>query len=227
MLAVLWAPAEIVYLSGFTSSDAYYDQWKLTNRKGVKKNINWNSAAALEYLGPPANNQRYRKQIENLYNHASSVIYSNKNPFSHYIHIRCDDPVDRCFTKCKPADGSPTTQKGTLIAYAMQKDPDDSYSMINVCPRFMQMRRLRDNAIKFGKSRPKPDRFHLKEYDNTARVMLHEIFHLNFFMNTEGENADKHVNDLSISYETTQNGVTTFYVTQNAYDPLNVKILAR
>ncbi len=32
--------------------EAYVDANKLVNYDGVKSNINWNSAAALEYLGP-------------------------------------------------------------------------------------------------------------------------------------------------------------------------------
>ena len=54
----------------------------------------------------------------------------------------------------------------------MQKDPDDGYSMINICPPFMKMRRLRDDdekdAIHFGANRPKPWRWHLKSYDSTG-----------------------------------------------------------
>ena len=71
-------------------NDAYYDQWKLTNRDGIMRNIDWNSAAALEYLGPPANNERYQARIQDRFDKVASIIYSSKNPFVHYIHVRCD-----------------------------------------------------------------------------------------------------------------------------------------
>lgn len=71
-------------------NDAYYDSWKLTNCDGIMRDIDWNSASALEFLGPPANNQRYQSRIQDLLDKAASVIYSSKNPFVHHIHVRCD-----------------------------------------------------------------------------------------------------------------------------------------
>lgn len=186
--------------NGFSKAkinDAYYDQWKLTNRKGVKKDIDWNSAAALEYLGPPANNEKYQDRIQNLFYHASSVIYSYKNPYAHYIHVRCDDPEKKCGQKCKPSNGDRTDQDGGTIAYASQEDPDDGYSMINFCPPFIPMRRLRDAAIDYGKARKPPLNSHVEQYKSTAQIMLHEIFHLDYFMDVSGAS---HVTDLSIYY---------------------------
>ena len=47
--------------------DAYYDMFYLTNVDGIMKNIDWNSAAALEFLGPPANNKRYQDRMQEIF----------------------------------------------------------------------------------------------------------------------------------------------------------------
>ena len=77
-------------------NDAYIDQWHLTNRDGIMKNIDWDSAAALEFLGPPANNEGYQGRIQDHYDKVASIIYSWRNPFVHWIHVRCDGKFQQC-----------------------------------------------------------------------------------------------------------------------------------
>ncbi|MCJ1371368.1 hypothetical protein MMC20_002583 [Loxospora ochrophaea] len=214
--------------AGFSKAkinNAYYDMWKLTNRDGIKKNIDWNSAAALEFLGPPANNGVQQESIQQLFDTAASVTYSNLNPYAHYIHVRCDDPRKDCSNQCKPSTGKPNPdQKGLTLAYSMQEDPDDGYSMINFCPPFFRMRRLEDAALNFGKSRTPPLNYWLRNYENTALVFLHELFHLNYFMGTDGSN---HVTDMSISFNKRDENNELYTVTEVAYGPSNTKIMAR
>ena len=76
---------------------AYYDSWVVANTDGVNSDIDWNNAAALEFLGAPGLNQDKQAQIQAVLANAATVIYSYKNYFfQHYIKVRCDDPFNRC-----------------------------------------------------------------------------------------------------------------------------------
>ena len=76
---------------------AYYDAWVMSNTEGVASDIDWNNAAALEFLGAPGLNSNKQPQIQAVLANAATVIYSYKNPlFQHYIKVRCDDPLNRC-----------------------------------------------------------------------------------------------------------------------------------
>ena len=56
--------------------------------------------------------------------------------------------------------------------------------------------------------------------------MLHEIFHLDFFMGLDDKRS-QHVKDMSITYETTDENEDPIFVTDKVYDPLRTKMLAR
>ena len=76
---------------------AYYDSWTIANTDGVKEDIDWNNAAALEFLGAPGLNKDKQPQIQAVLANVATVIYSYKNPlFQHHIKVRCDDPLKRC-----------------------------------------------------------------------------------------------------------------------------------
>ena len=75
---------------------AYYDAWVMSNTDQVASNIDWNNAAALEFLGAPGLNKDKQSQIQAVLANAATVIYSNKNIFQHYLKVRCDDPFNRC-----------------------------------------------------------------------------------------------------------------------------------
>jgi len=74
----------------------------LSSTAGVASNIDWNNAAALEFLGAPGQNQAQQSQIQAVLANTATMIYSYKNPFQHYIKVRCDDPKKRC--QNKPSD---------------------------------------------------------------------------------------------------------------------------
>lgn len=75
---------------------AYYDAWLMSNTAGVASDIDWNNAAALEFLGAPGLNKDQQSQIQAVFANAATVIYSNKNIFQHYLKVRCDDPFNIC-----------------------------------------------------------------------------------------------------------------------------------
>lgn len=68
----------------------------LSSAAGVASKIDWNSAAALEYLAAPGLNKAQQPQIQAVLANTATVIYSLKNPFQHYIKVRCDDPKNKC-----------------------------------------------------------------------------------------------------------------------------------
>lgn len=76
--------------------DAYYDAWLMSNTAGVASDIDWNNAAAVEFLGAPGLNKQKQPQIQAVLTNAATIIYSNKNPFQYYIKVRCDDPFNYC-----------------------------------------------------------------------------------------------------------------------------------
>lgn len=83
--------------------DAYYDMWYLTNQDNVAKNIDWNSAAALEFLGAPGLNVNSRATIQKYMYLASQVSAGWVS--GSYIHVRCDDAGGKCPMMCDPNGG--------------------------------------------------------------------------------------------------------------------------
>ena len=87
---------------------AYYDAWVISNTAGVASNIDWNNAAALEFLGAPGLNKDKQPQIQAVLANVGTVIYSNKNlVYTHALKVRCDDPLKKCQNKpdddkCQP-----------------------------------------------------------------------------------------------------------------------------
>jgi hypothetical protein len=68
----------------------------LSSTARVASNIDWNNAAALEFLGAPGLNKGQQTQIQAVFANVATMIYSYKNPFQHYIKVRCDDPSNLC-----------------------------------------------------------------------------------------------------------------------------------
>ncbi|KAM0796822.1 hypothetical protein BDR22DRAFT_505206 [Usnea florida] len=207
---------------------AYYDAWVMSNTKGVAKGIDWNNAAALEFLGAPGLNSDKQSQIQAVLANAATVIYSYTNPLTHWIKVRCDDPLNRCQNRpdqdpCQPNPPNPGDKpKPTPLAYARNSDTvATSYPMINVCPGFLNRRSLAD-AITYGKGQNSPGNLQLSNYDNRAQTFLHELLHLDLAADSPSPNP--RVTDLTISIKIGHSG--NQYTTV-AYGPLGTKLLAR
>ncbi|KAL8914851.1 MAG: hypothetical protein Q9172_007013, partial [Xanthocarpia lactea] len=208
---------------------AYYDSWVMANTKGVKSDINWNEASALEFLGAPGLNKEKQPQIQAVMANIATVIYSYKNPlFQHYIKVRCDDPKKRCQKRpdndpCQPDPPNDGDEpKPTPLAYSSNRDPDDTdYPFINFCDGFLNRRSLAD-AITYGKALKSPDNLKLANYDNRAQTFYHELTHIDLAANSPKPNP--RVTDLQIDVKIGQRGNT---YTTPAYSPLGAKLLAR
>ena len=112
------------YLYGYTGcdkfpgardkiNDAYYDAWVLSNTAGVGADVDWNNAAAVEFLRAPGLNTNAQAQIQAVFANMATMIYSYKNPFQHYIKVRCNDPRKRCQNR---PDNDPCAPKYVSIS---------------------------------------------------------------------------------------------------------------
>ncbi|KAJ0414504.1 Spherulation-specific family 4-domain-containing protein [Aspergillus carlsbadensis] len=218
--------------------DAYYDAWVITNTAGVASDIDWNNAAALEFLGAPGLNKGKQGQIQAVLANVATMIYSYKNPFQHYIKVRCDDPrkkcqkrpdQDRCLPK-KPDPGEAPKPKPTPLAYSMNSDPDSKgVPMINFCEGFFNRHSLAD-AITYGKALASPNHLKLAMFDNRAQTFLHEMLHLDLAADSSASDTpNPRVDDLTIDFKTGKKDEfgQDEIITTKAYGTLATKILAR
>lgn len=206
-------------------NEAYADAIKLVDYDGVKENIRWDSAAALEYLGPDAFNKDQQKQIQAVFANVATVKPGFWPP-QNYIRARCDDPARQCSFRC------PETQEdegqGDVIAYARNpKQAGGKYPDISFCPPFYGQRNL-GNAIAFGSGVSNPrTKNDLTRYRGRADTFLHELLHLDLAADSVKGSPNPQIRDLRIRYRYTDGGkeVRSRFVT--AYGPKHAKILAR
>ncbi|KAK7926917.1 hypothetical protein PG985_003915 [Apiospora marii] len=183
-------------------NEAYADANKLVNIEGVASEINWDSAAALEYLGPSALNKDQQAQIQAVLANVATVFPGwAPRPFANWIRVRCDDPLHKCSYDC-PQATEDENKKGDLIAYA--RNPDGTKQMkwpdISFCPKFYGERNL-GNAIAYGSgfSNAK-DRFDISNYFSRATVFLHELLHLDLAADSVNSSPNPQIRDLKIKY---------------------------
>lgn len=141
-------------------NEAFDDANKLVNVDGVKDNIKWDDAAALEFFGPDALNKDQQAQIQAVLANTATV-HRGWTLIPNYIHVRCDDPKKQC-PKDDDEDPCKTTNFDNIddgnegdkvvIAYANNpKQSEDKYSEINFCKGFFDQRSL-TNAMAYGSS---------------------------------------------------------------------------
>ncbi|KAJ2984320.1 hypothetical protein NUW58_g6102 [Xylaria curta] len=196
------------HIKGWINED-YTDANKLVNMQGVKDEIDWNSAAALEYLGPPALNKDQQQQIQAVFANTATAA-PGIAPFPNWIrvlfNVRCDDPAHACSERC------PATQEdeseGQVIAYARNPNTsaDRKWPDIRFCPILNRMRIL-DNAIAYGSGRHNhKDSQDIANYFFPASAFLYELFYLDLAADSVNESPNPQV---------------------TAYGPKHAKILAR
>ncbi|KIW10169.1 hypothetical protein PV08_11130 [Exophiala spinifera] len=209
--------------------EAYNDFKTLSNTEGVLSNIDWNSAAALEYLGPPGFNKKQRKQIQAVFANAATVYPGSfANPFRLWIRVRCDDPFKKCTDDCNPPqDPPPQDPLSSLNAYSKNQDPDDPDSpMVNFCNPFFQKRSL-TNAYAFGSAQTGAAKFDIDNYINRAETMFHELLHIDNVADSVGGVPNPSVDDLTITYTFRNQNGKLFTFDRTAYGSARCKLLAR
>jgi hypothetical protein len=91
---------------------------------------------------------------------------SSFNPFKWWLHVRCDDPDDKC-----PCGGTSST-----IAYTTNKDKDSGYARINFCPLYFETPNL-DQVIEDNskKDLPVEHRADLRNYVRNKGACQHHV----------------------------------------------------
>ena len=87
--------------------EAYLDAYLISRAPGVASGIDWNNAAALDYLGAPGYNFDKQPEIQAVLKNAADIIFTNASAPQQYIKVRCDDPGKLCQNNpgrnsCKP-----------------------------------------------------------------------------------------------------------------------------
>ncbi|CEI67934.1 unnamed protein product [Fusarium venenatum] len=177
------------------------------------KNLNWNEAAALDYLSPPFINEDDQKEIKKIIDTVSTIRGgSSLNPFKWWLHVRCDDPDDRC----------PCGRTTSTVAYVNNEDRDSGYASINFCPRYFELPNL-DDAVKENgnKDLPWEHRADLDNYvGNKGRTWFHELLHIDW---ASGVLPGWHIRDISAFYYDDDNS----YRHTGLYGAERTKALAR
>ncbi|KEF57306.1 uncharacterized protein A1O9_05223 [Exophiala aquamarina CBS 119918] len=170
-----------------------------------------------------------------LYGWLIQIVFENINevysvipfPFSHWIKVRCSskvdsegDPKNICGDRedppqCLPDGPSrPDPEMERIEAFSDNNMPGE-YDETTFCSRFFEHQSLTD-AVNLGISKRSKDMW---DYDNRARVFLHEVTHLDFFVNAPAQTP--FIDDLTISLK--KNKLSDF---DSVYGPFRAKVLA-
>ncbi|KAK2032882.1 hypothetical protein LX32DRAFT_554471 [Colletotrichum zoysiae] len=215
-------------------NEAYDDMNKLVNRDGVMKDIDWRLSAATDFFGSYSGihklTEDVRAQIQQILAASSQVYYSTPGVRpSLWIRVRCSsekgDPdnvcndrgeLDECGDSQPPTNGNPQ-----LEAYSDPNSDNNDYSQITFCNTFFNTYSLAE-AIQYGSGQPEPnERTNLQLYDNRARIFLHEVTHLDYFVNAPQRSPV--TDDLVIEWKGDRGVKTTDF----AYGALNTRILTK
>lgn len=177
--------------------------------------VDFNTAGALEYLGPAGLNSR-QGDFNTIFKNFATLTPATW-PFGWRIHVRCDNPA------CKPS----CKEGGTTVAYTTNRDKDSGLARINFCPPYFDRPTL-DDQITDGKTMPAKDRYNMNRYwYSQGFTWAHELMHIDWVTGAFGPNGrygnNQHVTDMIIQF-TDSTGRSR---AQRAYTPAMAKILAR
>lgn len=205
----------------------WQQSWKLMNLmyEESKNGIDLNSAAALEFLGPPAETQGQRASFNSIYQNLSTIQpgYSLIPGFLKWrIHVRCDDYHGRC-----PCFANLNSQP---FAYTLSgKDTQDGIAMINFCPRYFAEQNL-DAAMKKADLTNFPFEWMDMDYYKWTQggTWFHELLHIDWVSKSGGYGDNLDVTDVRMRIPIRNDeGDLPVFKWVHAYEPLGTKMLAR
>lgn len=88
--------------------NAYYEAAIVASAPGVAYNIDFNTAAALDYLGAPGYNFDKQPDIQAVLANAADILYTLRTVPQQYIKVRCDDPGKKCQNSVSENSCQPT-----------------------------------------------------------------------------------------------------------------------
>ncbi|KUI60668.1 Killer toxin subunits alpha/beta [Cytospora mali] len=176
-------PQRIIY-SGWQQS------WKIMNYmyNVAKSGINFNEAAAVEYLGPPALvSSTQQTSFNNIFKNLATIQPGWGGWFAWKLHVRCDDPENLC-----PCGVGP-------IAYTTNKDADSGLARINFCQQYFYLQTLDDKMVFATTSFPVETYANVANYlQNQATVWIHELLHIDWVSTASTDANIAHVTDVKI-----------------------------
>jgi chitinase len=199
----------------------WQQSWKIMNHiQGVTKSgIDFNEAAAIEYLGAPATNGGQQTDYNTIYKKLTTIQPGYIGMwFDWQLGVRCDNPGGLC--PCNIDTG--------VYVYTVQKDAKLQVLTINFCPLYFKTDTL-DTVIK-NKDSVVVDVFANMDsyYPNQGAVWFHELLHVDRFTTEDSDTVD-HITDIKISYNVQDKSDPTKKIRRwyEVYGPLWSKGLAR
>ncbi|KAF2718586.1 hypothetical protein K431DRAFT_252913, partial [Polychaeton citri CBS 116435] len=129
---------------------------------GTYPAFDWNSAVAQEFWGSYERNNGFRSEIVDNLNRAASTSYQWwLNPFASRLHVRCDDPLNKC-----PCVGP---SPGTVLAYVIGGNAE-----INFCPGYFSLPDLATVLV----HQPNDLWEFVDAFMNKATCWAHELMHI-------------------------------------------------
>jgi hypothetical protein len=206
------------------------------------QDIDWNSQAAQEIWGHSNTPSKMisaetKAQIQQIY-HAAAAMYDHwwSPPYIRdppwpwpgmlWIRVQCSpdgDDAGICLDKC-PA-GQPAPPPGNKPPMEAYSDNNEKYSKITFCDYFFNGRPRDKNyppmlslsEVKSKILKNRNLRNDLWKYQNRARIMFHEITHLDYFMSAPKESP--YVDDVRVTISKTEKNAPV-------YGPRLIKVLA-
>ncbi|KAI9759412.1 MAG: hypothetical protein M1840_003357 [Geoglossum simile] len=152
-------------LIGFDSCDptevdviqaAWEDSWQVMDT--IREiNMNWDEAAAVDFLEPPGYNREQRAVIQDILRNLGTITGHGIPfpPLDWQIHVRCDDLKNWCPTAAY------TTNRG-----------ENGITTINFCPRFFTKPTLSAAMTNARRMRNPRQIFNLESYDRTTNFRI-------------------------------------------------------
>lgn len=212
---------------GMPPKDVYsgwVQSWKIMNLmyKEAKSGIDFNSAAAVEYLGPPAQNYPQQSTFNNIFLKLATIQPGYiSTPFDWRIHVRCDDPDLEC-------DCGGSIQLTATVAYTRNDAPPDGIARINFCPRYFTRDTL--DTVMMNADLEKPLEVWANMYSyyrNQGAVWFHELLHINWVSMSQNYGHNQRITDIRIEFERKLSNGAIVSQWTTAYGPLFTKTLAR
>ncbi|KAL2120204.1 hypothetical protein VTJ04DRAFT_4230 [Mycothermus thermophilus] len=153
----------------------WQQSWNIMNviYSETKNGIDLNSAAALEFLGPPAVTSKRKAQFEDIFKTQATIQpgYITLPP-DWRLAVRCDDPLNEC------RDGT--------VAYTIPKDPDVNRYSITFCKPYFKQEKLNTLIKRYAKNK---NGYSMKTWANIDKYMsqghtwYHELMHVEWAVN--------------------------------------------
>jgi hypothetical protein len=141
---------------------AWQQSWDVMDVIREVEEINWNEAAALDYLGPPSFNVQYQATIQEIFTNLGTMNgHWAESPFDWSINVRCDDWLHLC-----------GTSTDAHVAYTEDTGPR-RIATINFCDKIFKSPDLIRQVSRGQKSSNYLQKYNMVSYANSTGEALH------------------------------------------------------